>query len=142
MFRKDDITRRHEQLLNSIGILCQCRPFRQGGSVALDPIRRLGLRLTDQPKLHVARNLRPAALLRIAEAAAARHVDDQALAGRDGLEALGLQLLARRQRQLSVAAGSAAVAAARRMFYPLEGGEDAERRALAVRDFPELAQPP
>src|SRR5580700_10207069 len=101
--------------------------FRQGGSVSLNPVRRLRLLPADQSQLHVARDLGAVAFLRIAEAAAARHVDDQAFAGRDGLEAFGLELLARRQRQAAVAAGLTAVATARRMFYPLEGGEDAER---------------
>ena len=37
--------------------------------------------------------------------------------------------------------GLAAVAAARRMLYALEGGEDAERRALAMLDLHHLAEP-
>src|SRR5450755_3342604 len=94
--------------------------LRSNKLITLDPIRRFRLCLADQPELHVAVDLGAVAFPGIAEAAAARHVDDQAFAGRDGLEALGLELLARRQRQPAVAAGLAAVAAARRMFYPLE----------------------
>src|SRR5450631_2351117 len=114
--------------------------LRSNKLITLDPIRRFRLCLADQPELHVAVDLGAVAFPGIAEAAAVRHVDDQAFAGRDGLEALGLELLARRQRQPAVAAGLAAVAAARRMFYPLEGGEDAERRALAMLDFHDLAE--
>ena len=108
--------------------------------VALNAIQRLRLLLADQPEPHIALDLRAVALLRVAEAAAPRHVDDQAFAGRDGLEALGLEFLARRQRQPAFAAGSAAVTAARRMLHPLEGGEDAERRAFAMLDFHDLAE--
>src|SRR5918993_1911046 len=109
--------------------------------VALDTIRSLRLLLGDQPQPQVTLDLLAIALFRVAEAAAARHLDDQTVAGGNGLEALGLELGAGGQRQPAVAAVLAAIAAARRMLYALEGGEDAERRAFAMLDFHHLAEP-
>lgn len=63
-------------------------------SIPLDPVRSLRLLLADQPQPHVALDLGTVALGGVAEAAAARHLDHQPLAGRDGLEALGAELLA------------------------------------------------
>lgn len=63
-------------------------------SIPLDAVVRLRLLLAHQPQPHVALDLGTVALGGVAEAAAARHLDHQAFAGRNGLEALGLEFLA------------------------------------------------
>src|SRR6187431_2924638 len=90
---------------------------------AIDAIDRLRLLGADQSELDVALHGGAVALLRIAEAAAARHLDHQALAGRDRLETFGPHHFAGGEGQSAVAARLAAVAAAGGMLDPLEGGE-------------------
>ena len=65
-----------------------------GSVVALDAVVGLRPFLADQAQPHIAFDLGAVALGGIAEAAAARHLDHQPFAGRDGLEALGLHHLA------------------------------------------------
>src|SRR3954467_134952 len=108
--------------------------------VFFDSIHCFSLLFAHQPELDVAFHGGAVALLGVAEAAAAGHLDDEALAGRDRLEALRPHHFAGGERQAAVAAGLAAVAAAGGMLDPFEGGEDAERRAFAMLDLHYLAQ--
>src|SRR5215203_6894737 len=90
---------------------------RAQGSIAVCAIQRFCLFLADEAQPHVALDFLAVTILRVAESATTWHLDHQAIAGGNGLEALGLELGARGQRQPAVAAGLAAVAAACRMLY-------------------------
>ena len=119
-------------------------PSRPAGRlVALNPIRRLRLRLADQAEQDVA--LRPAARSRFFGSPKPPppgiSTTRRSPGGRSGSPS-ALSSCARAQRQPAVAAGPAAVAAARRIAYPLEGGEDAERppsRCATSITWPEAA---
>src|SRR5437899_2736594 len=78
---------------------------------------------------------------RIAQPAAARHGDDDAVLLRHGLLAHAAQLRARVERYPAGHAILAAVAAARRMVDAVVIGRDGERRIVERADFHDLAQP-
>src|SRR5262245_46052352 len=95
----------------------------------------------DEAEAHVACDRRDVARPRIAEAAAARHRDDDPVAKRHGLLTLAAQPAAGRKMQLARRTVTAAVTAARRMIDAVVIGAERERRRIEGADLHNLAEP-